>query len=128
MFIFLYNTSTYTYSISQKKVQTFYALKGYGLLHFSEPQTLNSNKENVHNLRAFSRFCVRYLGTSKNLPSTASCWGEITKPLKNHIGHPILTNVGRRHLILPWFLTIPHPHKVGVLMATLMALHLATPD
>ena len=38
---------------------------------------------------------VRYLSTSENHTPKVSCWGARVKPLNYHIGHLILTYVGK---------------------------------
>ena len=70
-------------------------------------------------------YVLKHLGEPH---SKSSCWGGRAKLLKYHIGPPILTNVGQRHPIQPWFLTIPHPWKVEVPTATPTTLHSVKPD
>ena len=89
-----------------------------GFLSMSENERFNSSclmEHLAHTINMPSFFiqildlwcnsAVRYLSTLENHTPKASYWGGRAKPLKYHIGHPILTNVGQRHPILPWLLT-----------------------
>ena len=71
---------------------------------------------------------IRYLSTMENHTPKANYRGGRPKSLQYHIGNPILTNMGQRHPILSWFLTIPYPQKADISAATLTYLHSATLD